>query len=230
MSRRMTWILLLAALIAPVASGQSSLVQKDLQTKVKPKSEDRPVQSLFNDPTPEKAVWRRHDLVTILVLESSQSSVQTNTSVRKETELDVELKKFIRLKKNGKGLFGYDVLNAALPNPTPAIDFEAEYERIGSGRTGRQFRLKAALTAEVIKVLPNGNLVIEARKTRQVDDDIETMVLTGIVRPADVNKTTNTVRSQQIGRFTVRYIGEGTTYNAQKAGLLSRVVEYLWPF
>lgn len=217
----------LTLVIAPCAAAQS-LFKKDQSTKVAPQPQRRPLQTLFNDLTPEKKIWRKHDLVTIMVVENTQSSVRTNTSIRKETEVQAELNNWVRLKKKG-GILGYDVLNAELPTPAPKVDFEAEYERIGSGQARRQFALKAAITAEVVKVLPNGNLVIEARKTRQVDDDSETMVLTGVIRPKDVS-TTNSILSQRVARLTYKYIGRGTTYNAQKAGLLGRLAEYLWPF
>lgn len=230
LARGCAWGLALCGLVlvAPGAAGQS-LFKKDQNTKLAPQLKRKPAESLFNDPVVEKKVWQKHDLITIMVVESTQSNIRTNTQVRKETTLEAELNNWIRLQRDGKSLHRWKLKNATLPTPTPKMDFEAEYERIGSGQARRQFTLKAAITAEVVKVLPNGNLVIEARKTRQVDDDKETMVLSGVVRPDDVSKT-NSVLSQRVARLTYRYIGRGTTYDAQKAGLLGKVAEWLWPF
>ena len=52
----------------------------------------------------------------------------------------------------------------------------------GKGETTRTGKLVATVSAVVIDVLPNGNLVIRGKRSVKVNNEEEIIVLTGIVR------------------------------------------------
>jgi len=90
-------------------------------------------------------------------------------------------------------------------------------------------QIKATIKAEVAEVLPNGNLVIEAIKTRTVNQETEVISLTGVIDPADLDAT-GTVLSDDIAQLKLSYTGSGAVSDPQKRGILMRILDWFWPF
>ena len=59
-------------------------------------------------------------------------------------------------------------------------------EFAGSGGTSRATEITATMTARVVEVLPNGDLGIEGVREIDINGDRQIVVLTGVVRPADI--------------------------------------------
>jgi flagellar L-ring protein precursor FlgH len=78
----------------------------------------------------------------------------------------------------------------------------------GKGQTALSTSLTTTLAANVVEVLPNGQLVIEASRDVEVTDQRQTMVLRGIVRPQDVSPA-NVVSSTAISHMEVNLTGKG---------------------
>ena len=55
------------------------------------------------------------------------------------------------------------------------------------------------------------------------------MVLTGTIRPSDVNYD-NTINSSLIANAAISYSGEGVIADEQRVGWLMRALSYVWPF
>jgi flagellar L-ring protein precursor FlgH len=85
------------------------------------------------------------------------------------------------------------------------------------------------MAVQVIRVLPNGNLVVEGFRTRVVQGEERTIRLSGIIRPNDIG-VNNTVQSQFIGNFTMEYFGKGIETSYTSNGWLGRIMNKLWPF
>jgi flagellar L-ring protein precursor FlgH len=100
----------------------------------------------------------------------------------------------------------------------------------GQGTTSRDTTLSANVSARVIRVLPNGYLVIEGTKEIQVDSEKQLITVRGVVRPADIT-TANTVASTQIGDMEVRVNGKGVIADAtRRPNVLYRLILGLLPF
>jgi len=78
----------------------------------------------------------------------------------------------------------------------------------GSGATGSSSSLNTTLTAQVVAVLPNGSLVVEARRQVVANQEHENVVLRGVVRPADISAS-NTVFSYQLFNLQLEVKGKG---------------------
>jgi flagellar L-ring protein FlgH len=85
------------------------------------------------------------------------------------------------------------------------------------------------ITATIIDVLPNGNLVIEGHRTRFVSGEERTLRITGIVRPIDI-AAQNTVQSQFISNFQISYVGKGPDTDFNRYGWFGRAMNFIWPF
>lgn len=68
--------------------------------------------------------------------------------------------------------------------------------------------LTTTLTGRVAAVLPTGTLVVEAERQIMMDDQRETVILRGMVRPGDLDAT-NTVASNSVGDLEVEVKGKG---------------------
>jgi flagellar L-ring protein FlgH len=68
--------------------------------------------------------------------------------------------------------------------------------------------LSTTLTGRVAAVLPTGTLVVEAERQIAMNDQRETVILRGLVRPGDLDAT-NTVASNSVGNLEVEVKGKG---------------------
>ena len=102
-----------------------------------------------------------------------------------------------------------------------------KHEFKGDGSTDRSTRVDALVTALVTDKLDNGNLVIEGRKQVKVNAESQTLVVRGVVNPADIDGDM-TVESDMVADVEVEYIGEGQLTKRTKPGFLSRVVDFIF--
>jgi flagellar L-ring protein precursor FlgH len=78
----------------------------------------------------------------------------------------------------------------------------------GKGQTALSTTLTTTLAANVVEVLRDGQLVIEASRDVEVTDQRQTMVLRGVVRPQDISPG-NIVSSTAISHLEVNLTGKG---------------------
>jgi len=147
------------------------------------------------------------DIVTILIVESTQASKSTLTKTNTETENDAS---------SGGRLDFIDFWNLDVRNSS-----------LGEGSTARRGNLQARLTARVVEVAPNGLLRLEGSRTVLVNGEEEEIKLTGSVRSQDI-LSDNTVLSTYIADAAIEYTGEGILASAEKPGWLSRFMNWIF--
>jgi len=166
--------------------------------------------------------YRPMDLITIVVTESSEGS----------NEADTESERTSSILAGITNLFNYE-LDAQASNPgldTSALvnaDFSSSFE--GEGETNRAGSLRGQISAMVVEVLPSGVMRIEGEKIISVNSEEQIMVISGLVRPRDVNSR-NEVQSGQIANLRVDYYGKGVVGDVQYVGWLGRILTKIWPF
>jgi len=176
--------------------------------------------SLWNDRTgslvTDLRARRAGDIVTIVIDEQSTAEKRAETDLGRDSRFSSQLNppaferpKFLRdflvsLNASGRG--------------------ESTYE--GEGRTTRTDRATGVLTARIARVLDNGNLVIEGRRLVKVNDETQTIVVSGVVRPWDIGPD-NTVASSRIADGEVRLEGQGAVSERQRPGFIQRVFDFL---
>jgi flagellar L-ring protein precursor FlgH len=92
------------------------------------------------------------------------------------------------------------VANLFSPNSTQALT--------GKAQATSTTALSTTLTGRVAAVLPTGTLVVEAERQIVMNDQRETVILRGMVRPGDLDAT-NTVASNSVGDMEVEVKGKG---------------------
>jgi len=81
----------------------------------------------------------------------------------------------------------------------------------------------------VTDVLPNGNLVLEGRRSTSFAGETQEAVLRGVVRVEDIAPN-NTLYSYNIADATIKYVSTGTLTDNTRKGWFTRVWEKITPF
>jgi len=177
--------------------------------------------SLFED----RRARRLNDLVTVLIVESVSGSKKAETKTTKDSTVDAGIDALFGapLNMNLNNLYGRGNTFSPSIGSTFTNDFE------GTGETTREGSLKGTITARVVEVLPNGNLVIESRKEVTLNYEKQVLVLKGIIRPDDIS-TNNTIYSTKVADARIFLVGDGVIDSKQVSGWLGSIVDRIWPF
>ncbi len=186
--------------------------------------------NLFTDPK-ARAV---NDILTILIVETSSSSRSADTKVSESTSRTAGVNKFPTILDPISGkvikplvepIIGYEPPSVLFQNRF-GLDLSASAAHEGKGNIDRADRVSGQIAARVVKVLDNGNLVIEGRRAVLVNDETQLITISGVVRSQDISGS-NTVLSSQIADAEIQLVGRGVLADAQKRGLLYRILDWL---
>jgi len=155
------------------------------------------------------------DIVTINIVESASASKNATTKTAKTTALDASWSGVLQ---NISGSLLGNNLQAAFGN-----SFD------GQGATTRNSTLNAYISAQVIQVLPNGNLAILGSRQVQVNNENQIINIQGVIRPMDVDST-NQVLSTAIAEAKIELSGQGVVSDKQRVGWLTKILDWVWPF
>ena len=86
-----------------------------------------------------------------------------------------------------------------------------------------------SVSVVVIDIMPNGNLVVSGTRDRTIADDIQTIEVSGIIRPNDI-AFDNTVKSEQIANFSIVSRNKGVAAQYTRPNWLGRIFDAIWPF
>ena len=163
---------------------------------------------------------RRGDIITVVISEQASASKQASTGTGRSSTMSAGIPKLL-------GLETTKIKTWADLSQLLNLSNESKYS--GSGSTSRQETLQATISAKVLDVIPNGNLVIEGRRNVRVNNEDQIIVLTGTVRSRDVSSD-NTVSSALIADAKIAYSGKGVISDRQSPGWLMNVLDKFWPF
>lgn len=161
------------------------------------------------------------DIVTIVVREYARSKDYGATESKKSTSLSTVLKSLFGLKDDVSDLTG-------MKDPTNLMDFSSSGKFKGSGKVEQSSMLETKISAVVVDVLPNGNLVIEGKRTIVVNGERKVIGVRGVVRPQDIGPN-NTVSSEALADAEIIYEGTGVVSRSQAPGLFTKLLMWLWP-
>ncbi len=164
------------------------------------------------------------DLVTVLVVESSEASREASTGMSRDSSMSAGVSAFLGAPTS----FGLNKLYGSA-GLDPKIEASTGNSFTGSGNTKRKDVLRTRLAARVVNVLEDGNLVLEGRRQVEVNEETQHLFVRGIARPADITPD-NTVSSVALADAQILYGGTGVLSSQQSPGWLYRIVDAVWPF
>jgi flagellar L-ring protein precursor FlgH len=157
------------------------------------------------------------DIVTIVVSESLSAVSSGATQTSRKTSAVSQITAAMGL------------LSAASKFANP-LNLSGDQELAGAGQTSRTSTLTTTISARVIEVTANGNLIIEATKEIGVNSEKQQISIHGMVRPADLT-TQNLVSSNQVADLKIKVNGKGVVGDAiRRPNFLYRLLLSLLPF
>jgi Flagellar basal body L-ring protein len=167
-----------------------------------------PIYNLYN----AHRAMRTDDILTVIIVESAKAGSQSGTNTQKSNDLSLQ------------GNAGTGVLRF-LPAFGASGSSKVDYD--GKGGTSREGNLVAKISARVVKVLDNGNLVIDGSKLVEINEEKEIIKVNGIVRPQDIEGN-NIIYSYNIADAHITYSGKGTANTGQRPGFLARILNWIF--
>jgi flagellar L-ring protein precursor FlgH len=156
-----------------------------------------------------------NDIVTIIVNEAASAVVSGVSSSSRKSSAAASI------------TAAYGVTTPKLNN---LLGLTNDTELSGAGTTSRNLTLSTTISARVVEVQSNGNLVIEGTKDIGVNSDKQSITVHGIVRPADLSSA-NMVNSVQVASLQVKVTGKGVVGDAiRRPNFLYRLLLGLLPF
>ena len=157
------------------------------------------------------------DILTIQIAEESTVDNKAKRDLQKETARSSDF----------NGQLNIDHI---LPS-VPGFQMEADSSNALKGKADfkdeRSFVDRVSVV--VLDVLPNGNLVVIGTRDRNIAGDIQTIEVSGIVRPSDI-AFDNTVKSAQVANFRIVTKNSGVSAPYTQPGWAGRIFDILWPW
>lgn len=187
-----------------------------------PQVDATPTGSIYNSATARELfrdvkAYRVGDVLTVKLEEQTNAEMSSATNTNKD---DVN------------SLGAGTLLGHAMAQGSNRLAVNTENKRSfkGGGKSAQSNRLSGQLSVTVHEVLANGNLIIKGEKRTTINQGMEFLRLSGIVRPQDISGD-NEIRSTRIANAHVSYGGKGVIRDSNRAGWASRFFNSeWWPF
>lgn len=173
---------------------------------------------------PEPRVIQQHDIVTIIIDETSSMTSSQKLETDKQSKGNTELNSLV----NALALLELRIASSDITN-VDLLDFNANRNYTGEGDYERKDKFTARITAQVLEVKPNGTLVLQAIKRITKDEEIQTLVLSGVVRSEDITEQ-NTILSSQMANLTLDLQNEGELKDTAEKGILTKILDTVFAF
>ena len=153
-----------------------------------------------------------HDLVQVVVAEGITSSTDGTVKGGRSSSASSAV----------TALFQKLSASSAAQN---LVNMNAQSALNAQGQSANNSSLSTVLGGEVVEVLPNGMLVIEAARQAEFSQQTQTVVLRGLIRPEDISQS-NRVLSTSISDLTLQVRGNGiVTDYTHRPNVLVRLLQ-----
>lgn len=97
----------------------------------------------------------------------------------------------------------------------PLLALNSDNSLTGKGQANSQTKLQTSVAGRIAAVLPNGVMVVEAERRVHMNNETQTIVLRGMVRPGDV-QSDNSVLSSSLSNLEIELKGKGVVSDATR--------------
>ena len=183
--------------------------------------------------TSQKPVYSRvkasrvHDSVTIVVKEKTSSELTTAVDLKRDSSNNMAITNW--LTPNLSSPLGLKQKGAQAGEAVPTVAYNAARKHASDSSTDRGQTFTTTITGEVVEVLPNRYLVVQARKTVAVNGETQTVVLTGTINPDHLDSNSQ-VNADYVMDMSIRYSGTGPMTRMNKRPWAAKILDFLTPF
>jgi flagellar L-ring protein precursor FlgH len=175
--------------------------------------------SFVDSPKPHEV--KVHDIITVTVKEAAETNAKSTYNRQRNGQYTAQLAQFIRINAQGN-------LDNAAQN-SPEIDGELQSRLQSTGQVTESESMKYRIAATVVDILPNGVLVLEARKSIVDNKDLWEYSLTGKVDPKRVSPD-GSVLSENIADLSIAKHQAGKLHDSTKRAWFIHLYDWIGPF
>ncbi len=150
------------------------------------------------------------DLVSIIIDETPTSTDTGTYSTEKSSSLAENFSKAINTIFKTK-------LKGALNGTNGNLNVS------GSTQVGRTIKLNDKVVAQVVQVLPNGNMLVQGKKSLVNQNERVDLIISGVVDPKWINQS-GEIKSSHVANLQFAMNGAGTVSRGQNEGILDRAI------
>jgi flagellar L-ring protein precursor FlgH len=176
---------------------------------------------IYVEPPPPPAQIKVHDIITIEVDEKAEVIVNSRFNRQRNGSYKAQLKEFVKI------VGGPKLITAADNQPTVEGNLQNRLQTIGQLTDSEGITYRIAAT--VVDVLPNGTIVLEARKSIRTNQDFFEYRLTGRVDKGKI-KPDRTARTEDIAELKIERVQRGKVFDSTKVNWGTRILDVIVPF
>jgi len=177
--------------------------------------------SVFSDPLAHNV----GDTITIIVDLSNSITKDQNTKTAKTASVNDTISSLVYPSDGSNKGFSFYNLHGV----NPQMAWSANQSFNGGGTVANTEADSTTIQARVVEVESNGVMRVAATRLSKAGDEDTRMVLTGLIRPEDLN-TDNSIASSRVADLQIVQKGKGALSESQKKGWLTKLYEFLSPF
>ena len=165
------------------------------------------------------------DILTIQIGETSKTDNKAKRDMKKDTSRSTTF-------GGGPNFPSGGTLDRLLPEqllPSFNMSAESDNELKSKADYKDERKFEDQVSVVVMDILPNHNLIVMGARSRNIAGDIQTIEVSGIVRPSDV-AFDNTVKSEKVADFRIITKNSGVSAPYTKPGWLGKIFDAIWPF
>jgi len=173
---------------------------------------------LSNDLYSDKKALRTGDIIKVKLQEATQATKAAKTETDKESDANLD------------PVIGLGGLPVNIGGDSIQFGIGSDSSFKGDSKSNQSNSLFGDISVNVMRVLPNGNLVIRGEKWLTLNTGEEFIRLEGLVRPQDVTAD-NTVTYKRIANARIKDSGKGQIQETKRGSWLTRFFSSaLFPF
>ena len=165
------------------------------------------------------------DILTIQIGETSKTDNKAKRDMKKDTSRSTTF-------GGGPNFPSGGTLDRLLPEqllPSFNMSAESDNELKSKADYKDERKFEDQVSVVVMDILPNHNLIVMGARSRNIAGDIQTIEVSGIVRPSDV-AFDNTIKSEKVADFRIITKNSGVSAPYTKPGWLGKIFDAIWPF
>ncbi len=171
--------------------------------------------SYVNNIYSDSKAHRVGDIISVILSESTQAKKNAKTETKKENNNTLD------------ALTGLGGKAITLHGQSIQFGLNQKSKFKGDAKADQGNSLSGNISVHVLRILPNGNLMIRGEKWITLNNGDEYIRLTGVIRSKDINSN-NTILSNKVANARIQYAGTGTFADMSEQGWLTKFFNSAW--
>lgn len=155
------------------------------------------------------------DIISVVLNENTQAKKKAKTELKKNNSATLD------------PVIGLNGEPVSIGGNTLQLGINQDSNFKGDSKLDQSNSLNGFISVHVLRVLPNGNLMIRGEKWLTLNNGDEYVRLTGVIRPKDITSN-NTIMSTKVANARIQYAGTGTFAEVNEQGFFTKFFNSTW--